>query len=83
MPLKGKEYLEAQKNRPDQEYKIYTRYFDWITPNLIILFKKKQFEIVTVINMNEGNEILEIHAIEYIKPKQNDSKTVIDNGYAC
>lgn len=58
-PTTGKEYLEAQRIRSELTYKIYTRYFEAASSNLIIGFKGRKFEIVSPpINQRENNEML-------------------------
>ncbi len=58
-PLTGKEYLEAEREANEQNYKIYTRYIAELRDvNLIIDFKGRKFSIESVINYQERNEML-------------------------
>ena len=63
-PMSGREYEESQKIRAETTYKISTRYFPGITPDMRILYNKKEFEIVSVLDLNERHEELQIVAAE-------------------
>lgn len=65
-PLRGREYQEAQKIRPELTYKITIRYRPGITPDMYIKYKERLFEIVSVINVKERNEIIELMCTEKI-----------------
>jgi SPP1 family predicted phage head-tail adaptor len=66
-PLTGREYLEAQREANKQTYKIYTRYYkDLRDPNLVIGFKGRKFEIESVINYRENNEMLLFMCVEKV-----------------
>lgn len=65
-PTRGREYQEAQRIRPELAYKITTRYHKEITPDMFIKFKDRFFNIVTIINVKEKNEMLEIICTEKI-----------------
>ena len=56
-PLRGREYQEAQRLRQELNYKITTRYFPDITPDMFILYGKRQFSIVYVVDPRENHEI--------------------------
>lgn len=70
--LRGGEYYEAQKLRPETTYKITTRYHDCITPDMRIRYNDKIMEILTVQNVAECNTMLEIQAVEYVEKRGND-----------
>jgi SPP1 family predicted phage head-tail adaptor len=63
-PLTGKEYEEAQKLRAETTYRVTTRYFGGITPDMKVLFRNKTLHIVSVINVEERNRELAITAYE-------------------
>lgn len=63
-PMSGREYEESQKIRPETTYKISTRYFKGITPEHRILYSGREFEIVSVLDLNERHEELQIVAVE-------------------
>lgn len=59
-PTRGREYQEAQRIRPELTYKITTRYHKEITPDMFIKFRNCFFNIISIINVREHNEMLEI-----------------------
>lgn len=65
--LRGGEYYEAQRIRPELTHKITTRYHSGITPDMKIRFGGKLFEILSCDNVEEANYMLEIQAVEYIE----------------
>lgn len=69
-PMRGREYQEAQRIRQELTYKITTRYYPWITQDMYILFKKRCFEIISIINPREKNEMLLLICVEKVKKKQ-------------
>lgn len=62
-PMSGREYEESQKLRTETTYKISTRFFRNITPEMRIMYDGKEFEIVSVLDLNEKHEELQIIAI--------------------
>ncbi len=62
-PMSGREYEESQKLRTETTYKISARFFRNITPEMRILYDNKEFEIVSVLDLNERHEELQIIAI--------------------
>lgn len=73
-PTRGREYQEAQRVRPELTYKITTRYHKDVTPDMFIKFKERYFNIVSIINVREKNEMLEIICTERIT--ENKQKTM-------
>lgn len=73
---KGREYQEAQKLRPELPIKIYTRYFDFVDQDTMIRLSKKgrvkYYDITSVINVKENDEMLEIEATEFPKQKYKE-----------
>lgn len=65
--VRGGEYYEAQKLRPELTYKITTRFHKGITPEMRIEYKGRIFEIKTVINVEEEDYMLEMQCVEYIE----------------
>lgn len=63
-PTRGREYQEAQRIRPELTYKITTRYHKDISPDMFIKFKDRYFQIVSIINVRERNEMLEMICTE-------------------
>lgn len=66
-PTRGREYQEAQRIRPELTYKVTTRYHKGITPDMLIKYRDRLFNIVSVINVRERNEMLEIICTERTK----------------
>lgn len=63
-PTTGREYEESQKIRAETTYKISTRYFRGINSTHRILYDNREFEIVSVLDINERHEELQIIAAE-------------------
>ena len=63
-PTTGREYEESQKIRAETTYKISTRYFRGINSTHRILYNNREFEIVSVLDLNERHEELQIIAAE-------------------
>ena len=63
-PTTGKEYEKSQKIRAETTYKISTRYFRGINSTHRILYDNREFEIVSVLDLNERHEELQIIAAE-------------------
>ena len=68
-PMRGREYQEAQRIRPELTYKVTTRYHKEVTPDMFIKYKDRYFNIISVINVRERNEMLEIICTEKIVKK--------------
>lgn len=68
-PMSGREYEESQKLRAETTYKISTRYFPNIKPIHRILYNNREFEIISVLDLNERHEELQLVVAE------RDSKT--------
>lgn len=63
-PTTGREYEESQKIRAETTYKISTRYFRGINSTHRILYNNREFEIVSVLDLNERHDELQIIAAE-------------------
>ena len=74
--VRGSEYYEAQKLRPEKAYVINCRYFliDGEEPSaeMQINYRGRTLEIVTVINIDEEDQEYEIHATERGEKKVKD-----------
>ena len=68
-PVRGREYQEAQRIRPELTYKVTTRYHKEVAPDMFIKYKDRYFNIISVINVRERNEMLEIICTEKIVKK--------------
>ena len=49
IPIRGKEYLEMQKLRPELNYRVTIRYRKDIHPAMIIRFEDKELEIESTV----------------------------------
>lgn len=79
-PTRGREYQEAQRIRPELTYKITTRYHKGITPDMFIKFKDRYFQIISIINVREHNEMLEIICIEKISENIHQMRMTNEEG---
>ena len=64
VPMSGREYEESQKIRAETTYKISTRYFPGITADMRILHDGREFEIISILDLDGRREELQIIAIE-------------------
>ncbi|WP_330597785.1 phage head closure protein [Zhenhengia yiwuensis] len=62
MPIRGFEQTLEERLRPETVYRILTRYHRGITPNMKIKYKDKLLHITEIINVDEGDFVLEITA---------------------
>ena len=77
-PMSGREYEESQKLRAETTYKIVTRFFRGITPLMRILYENREFEIVSVLDLNEQHTELQIVAAE--KGRKTAQNTEVGDG---
>lgn len=75
-PKSGREYIEAEKEHPELTYIITTRYMKDITPDMFIQFRERLFNIKSIRNIRENNEMLEITCAEKI----DEARSVVENG---
>lgn len=64
IPIRGKEYLEAQKLRPELQYRVTIRHRKDIHPAMIIQFEDKKLEIESVIDIASRKEYIELNCVE-------------------
>lgn len=64
--LRGSEFVEAQKVRSEQTYKVTTRYIKGITADMRIKYKDKIFNILYVDNVDEADYMLEMTCTEIV-----------------
>lgn len=74
--VRGSEYYEAQKLRPEKAYAINCRYFlvdgEELSAEMQILYRGRVLEIETVINIDEEDQEYEIHCVERGEKKVAD-----------
>lgn len=63
-PVRGTEFLEYYRDANALQYKITIRYRPDLTEKDVILYGDRQFEINSIININEDNVALEIYCTE-------------------
>ena len=63
-PVRGTEFLEYYRDANALQYKITIRYRPDLTEKDVILYGSRQFEINSIININEDNVALEIYCTE-------------------
>lgn len=68
LTLKGGEYLDDQKSKPQLVYKITTRYRSDINKSMLIKYGSRIFKIIGILNPEEGNTFMDIECIEKVKP---------------
>jgi len=65
-PLRGNERYQAQQVSSALSHKIILRYLDGVKPQMRVLYGSRVFYIVSVINVEERNEMLELLCEEEI-----------------
>lgn len=63
-PVRGTEFLEYYKDANALQYKVAIRYRHGITEKDVLEHNGRQFEINSIININEENVALEIYCTE-------------------
>lgn len=63
-PVRGTEFLEYYRETNALQYKITIRYRPDLTEKDVLLYGSRQFEINSIININEDNVALEIYCTE-------------------
>lgn len=62
MPIRGLEQTLEERLRPETVYRVLIRYHRGITPDMKIKYKDKLLHITEIINVDEGDFVLEITA---------------------
>ena len=65
-PLPGREYMEGRQAQASVHYRIRMRYQDDITADMQVVFGSRTFQIVSVINVIEGNRELNLMCRENV-----------------
>lgn len=63
-PLHGREFEEGNKNSNEVTHRIKIRYTPGLSGDMKIIYKNREFDIQSIINVNERNRELHIMAIE-------------------
>ena len=75
-PRSGREYIEAEKEHPELTYIITTRYMEDVTPDMFIQYRDRLFNIRSIRNIRENNEMLEMSCTEKI----DETRSVVESG---
>nr|DAZ00283.1 MAG TPA: Putative head tail adaptor [Caudoviricetes sp.] len=75
-PKSGREHIEAEKEHPELTYIITTRYMEDVTPDMFIQYRDRLFNIRSIRNIRENNEMLEISCTEKI----DEARSVVESG---
>ena len=65
-PLRGREWIASGLENSEVSGKIVRRYKSGITPDMIVTFDSRTFEIVSVINVEERNIEQELMVVEKV-----------------
>lgn len=63
-PVRGRTYFEAQQARANVTHRITMRYVEGITPDMTINYGGRRLNVVSVIDVEEAHEWLEVMAEE-------------------
>lgn len=73
--VRGSEYYEAKKLRPEKAFIVHCRYFkiddEEVSPEMTIIYRGRILEIDSVINIDEEDQEYEIRATERTEKKAN------------
>lgn len=75
-PKSGREYIEAEKEHPELTHIITTRYMEDVTPDMFIQYRDRLFNIRSIRNIRENNEMLEMSCTEKI----DEARSVVESG---
>jgi head-tail adaptor len=68
LTTKSQEFLEDQKAKPEVLYKIVLNYMPTspISPNMLIRYGSRIYQIIGIMNIGEGNKIVELDCLEKV-----------------
>ena len=69
-PVRGYEFMEAQKIQSKISHKCYVRYLEGIDANCMIEYAGKQYKIDSVIDVGMERKMLEIYCYEYVNSEE-------------
>lgn len=67
-PLRGKEFIEAQKTASELQYRITTRYRKGIDPSMEVRWDGRRLNINAVIDVSGREESMELMCTEKVLP---------------
>lgn len=80
VPVKDGEYYETDKIKEELTWKLYVRYITGVTADMLIKYKEHAFKIVSVIDRDFKQRILEIMCVENIQGGIKDGRSDSNNG---
>ena len=66
-PLRGQEYLEANRLQADLDIRFRIRYLDGIKPSMRVKYDDRYFNIVSVIHVKEAKQEIQLMCKELIE----------------
>lgn len=63
-PLRGSEFIAAQQVQSEVTHTVKMRYRTGVLPSMRLLYRSRYLHILTVIDMNERQRMLELHCKE-------------------
>lgn len=66
-PVRGREYVEMERLVPEMQYKITTRYREFLNQAHILKWQGRELNIKAIVDINAQQEHIEIMCIEKVK----------------
>lgn len=66
-PVSGNQFFAAKQINSEISHNVYIRYRTDLKPSMRIKFKERVFEILYLMNVNEGNRLMQIYCKELIE----------------
>lgn len=66
-PVSGNQFFVAKQINSEISHNVYIRYRSDLNPSMRIKFKDRAFEILYLMNVNEGNQLMQIYCKELLK----------------
>lgn len=67
IPIRGREYLEAKKIKPELQYRVTIRYRNDIHPAMALIWGKKELKIEAAIDIAGRHAFLELACTEEVE----------------
>lgn len=65
-PVSGRQFFSAKQINSEISHTVYMRYNPQILPNMRIKYNNRIFDVLYVMNVDEGNSLLQIYCKEVI-----------------
>ena len=66
-PVSGNQFFAAKQINSEISHNVYIRYRTDLKPSMRIKFKERIFEILYLMNVNEGNRLIQLYCKELVK----------------